>query len=84
MFTSGAWHSTPVYQRHDLTPGDAVTGPAIIVETTGTNVVEPGWQASVVQGGTLVLKRIEPDSRTGSVPISAGESAGEAPDPVML
>ena len=35
----------PLVTREQIRAHDKVTGPAIIVEPTGTNVVEPGWQA---------------------------------------
>ncbi|QUS59718.1 hydantoinase B/oxoprolinase family protein [Synechocystis sp. PCC 7338] len=41
------WHSIPVYQRQQLGPHQAITGPAMIVEGTGTIVIDPGWQAQL-------------------------------------
>jgi len=43
MYTGEAWQETPVYKREDLQP--VISGPAIIIEATGTNVIEPNWQA---------------------------------------
>jgi 5-oxoprolinase (ATP-hydrolysing) len=60
MYTADAWHETPVFQREDLQPGDCISGPALIIEATGTNVIEPGWQAELTQRNHLVLKRIKP------------------------
>ncbi|MCC5634730.1 hydantoinase B/oxoprolinase family protein [Nostoc sp. CHAB 5844] len=57
MYTTGAWQTTPVYQRQDLQPGDCIAGPAIIVEATGTNVIEPYWQAELTARNHLVLTR---------------------------
>ncbi|MGR3436025.1 MAG: hydantoinase B/oxoprolinase family protein, partial [Shimia sp.] len=37
-----------------------VDGPAIVVEPTGTNVVEPGWRAEADALGNLILTRIAP------------------------
>ncbi|MFM7441940.1 MAG: hydantoinase/oxoprolinase family protein, partial [Snowella sp.] len=45
MFTKNQWYDTPVYQREDLQPDDQIIGPAMIVEKTGTNIIEPNWQA---------------------------------------
>jgi len=39
------WHKTEVYDRGRLREDQVISGPAIIIEPTGTNVVEPGWQA---------------------------------------
>ncbi|MBE9020384.1 hydantoinase B/oxoprolinase family protein, partial [Chroococcidiopsidales cyanobacterium LEGE 13417] len=57
MYTADAWHDTPVYRREDLQPGDCIFSPAIVAEATGTNIVEPGWQAEVTQRNHLVLRR---------------------------
>ncbi|MEM9163175.1 MAG: hydantoinase B/oxoprolinase family protein [Cyanobacteria bacterium P01_F01_bin.4] len=55
LFSEGRWHQTPVFQRQDLQPGDALVGPAMILEATGTNIVEPGWEAMVCDFGNLIL-----------------------------
>jgi 5-oxoprolinase (ATP-hydrolysing) len=57
MYTSGQWWDTPVYQRKDLQPGDCIAGPAIIVEATGTNVIEPNWQGELTPLQHLVLSQ---------------------------
>ncbi|MDJ1182402.1 hydantoinase B/oxoprolinase family protein [Roseofilum casamattae] len=41
------WQTIPVCDRNSLQPGDTIIGPALIIEPTGTNVIEPGWQATV-------------------------------------
>jgi len=80
MFTDGAWTPTPLYRRADLAPGHVIAGPAIIVEDTGTDVIEPGWQAAMragdAEGGVLVLTR--------AVARPKREAVGTDADPVML
>ncbi len=84
MFTDGAWMTTPLYRRDDLRPGQCVTGPAIIVEATSTDVIEPGWQAEMRPGGpateaggcVMVLSR--------AVARPKREAVGTDADPVML
>ena len=66
----------PVFRRSDLAVGQRIPGPAIIVESVATTVVEPGWQASVLLAGELQLQRVE--SRPRQVAI------GTSVDPVML
>ena len=56
VYTTANWHDTPVYHRDDLCPGDVIDGPALIIEATGTNVVEPHWQATFTAKGHLILK----------------------------
>lgn len=78
MYTASTWHPTPVFQRVDLQPGDCLAGPALIIEATGTTVIEPGWQGEI-QGSNLILRRLETSS--GGVQPTA---ANAKPDPVLL
>ncbi|MBD2593873.1 hydantoinase B/oxoprolinase family protein [Nostoc spongiaeforme FACHB-130] len=80
MYTAGSWQTTPVYQRQDLQPGDCVAGPAIIVEATGTNVIEPHWQAELTARNHLVLSTIGVAQNKGQMT----NDKGQKPDPVML
>ena len=57
MYTADAWHNTPVYQRTNLQPGDTINAPAIIIEQTGTNIIEPGWQGKISDRLDLILSR---------------------------
>ncbi len=50
-----AVHDRPFYERASLGIEDKVRGPAIILEPTGTNVIEPDWTAEVDALGNLVL-----------------------------
>jgi 5-oxoprolinase (ATP-hydrolysing) len=76
MYTANAWHETPVFQREDLQPGDYISSPALIIEATGTNVIEPGWQAELTQRNHLVLKRIKL--------LDESVEVGTKVDPVLL
>ena len=76
IFAGGAWRAAPLYERARLGAGAVVAGPAVIVEPTSTNVVEPGWQARMTEQGQLVLNRVVPLERQAAV--------GTAVDPVML
>ena len=57
MYMAGKWWDTPVYRRENLQPGDCISGPAIIVEATGTNIIEPHWQAELTNLQNLILNR---------------------------
>ncbi|RCJ19449.1 5-oxoprolinase [Nostoc minutum NIES-26] len=81
MYTAGAWQNTPVYRRDDLQPGDCISGPTIIVETTGTNVIEPHWQAELNSRNHLVLKR---KANSESLIQNQQSQTQNRPDPVML
>ncbi len=72
----GEYRDTPVIYRDDLKPGDQVSGPAMIVEPTGTTLVEPGWQAELTDRLHLLLTRV--------VPLELQKAIGTDVDPVML
>ncbi len=76
IYTADAWHETPVFQREDLQSGDRITGSALIIEKTGTNVIEPGWQAELNQRNHLILKRVKP--------LEDSIEVGTEVDPVIL
>ncbi|WP_017306659.1 hydantoinase B/oxoprolinase family protein [Spirulina subsalsa] len=79
LYTADQWHQAPVYQREDLQPGDIIPSPALIIESTGTNVLEPGWQAEVNPYQHLILRKVA----TPAPSPSAIPSADQA-DPVLL
>ena len=72
----GVEHETPVFRRDALAAGDAVDGPAILLESTATTVVEPGWRAGLAASGDLVLERV--------VALARESAVGTDCDPVML
>ena len=76
MHTDGEWRDVPLYDRATLNPATTITGPAVITELTGTNVVEPGWSARVDTMGNLILERLEA--------ITRASAAGTQADPVLL
>jgi N-methylhydantoinase A len=47
----------PVYERHDLRPGDRLSGPAVIEQMDATTVVPPGFLATVDDALNLFLKQ---------------------------
>ncbi len=77
MWTGGAEHATPVYERTALLARDRLPGPALVREANATTVIEPGWTAEVTPQNHMILRRTEPlPSR-----IAAGT---ERADPVLL
>ena len=69
VYTAEAWYDTPVYHRDDLCPGDGISGPALIIEPTGTNVVEPQWQATFTAKGHLILKAVGKEIQSSKLKI---------------
>ncbi|MGK7927528.1 MAG: hydantoinase B/oxoprolinase family protein, partial [Spirulina sp.] len=58
-YMSNTWHDTPIFKREKLQPGDLINSPALIIEPTGTNVIELGWQARISDRNHLVLRKQE-------------------------
>ncbi|GAB4299239.1 MAG: hydantoinase B/oxoprolinase family protein [Oscillatoriaceae cyanobacterium] len=75
--------SQSIFHRDDLQPGDCISGPAIIIDSTGTNVVETGWQAELTDNNCLILKRMVALLEPPAEPALMTEKA-MSPDPVML
>ncbi|WP_308462175.1 hydantoinase B/oxoprolinase family protein [Sphingomonas citri] len=72
---AGASHRAPLHRRETLGAGARVAGPALLVDATSTVAVEPGWEAAVLDEGTLRLTRVAPRAA------AAGDAAV---DPVRL
>jgi 5-oxoprolinase (ATP-hydrolysing) len=49
-------------------PGDEIIGPAIIIEPTGTNIIEPDWTALLTPKNHLILT-YEPKPPVGANPV---------------
>ena len=65
-----------IYLRENLAPGNHLNGPALIIETHQTIVVEQGWQAKLNARNHIVLTRVEALDRASAIGTNA--------DPVML
>ncbi len=77
MWSGGAEHDTPVFERTGLRAADRIQGPALIREANATTVVEPGWTAEVTAQDHMILSR--------TTPLAARIAAGtERADPVLL
>ncbi len=73
---NGEPHNTPFYERDSLPVATAIKGPAVIVEKTGTIVVEPGWQATLSEHNDILLERYQALPKRVAI--------GTQVDPVML
>lgn len=76
LFSENRWHTAPVYMRNDLSSGNRIEGPAIVIEETSTTVIEPGWQGDLSADRQLILSRCKPMVREFAI--------GARVDPVML
>ena len=46
----------PIYQREQLTCGNRISGPALVIQMDATTVVTPGWRGTVDPFGNLLLQ----------------------------
>lgn len=74
---SGRRLETPVYAREDLRPGHLLEAPALILESIGTVVVEPGFCAHVDRFENLILEQTGQENTQHFI-------LGEEADPVAL
>ena len=70
------WRRARLYRAPDLGHGASIAGPAILADRNATTVVEPGWEARVLAGGCIELRRVQP--RAGA------QQLGAHADPIML
>ena len=76
--TGLVWRSVPLWRRSQLGAGQRLVGPAVVLDDTGTLLLEPHWSAEVCPDGALLLER-------QAAPAIAPERAPAAgPDPVQL
>jgi 5-oxoprolinase (ATP-hydrolysing) len=77
MFTGGAWHDTPVFERTDLRADDKIAGPALVRDANATTVIEPGWRAEISRRDHMILRRVTPRE-------NANAADAKQSDPVLL
>ncbi len=73
---NGVQHDTPFYLRQGLLKDVWINGPAVIIEHTGTIVIEPGWRGKQTAENNIVLERYQ------ALPNEV--AIGTDVDPVML
>ncbi len=77
VWSDGAAHPAPVFERAELRAGDRIAGPALIREANATTVVEPGWTAETTEADHMILHRTAPRARRRTADPAR-------PDPVLL
>lgn len=89
VYMNGQWHDAPVFRREDLRVGDRIVGAALIIDATGTNAIEPHWEAELNEDDCLILRRSSPvslmkeEEETNQVPLK-GNLGVSVPDPIKL
>ena len=81
IYAKGQWLATPVYKIESLQFGHVIQGPAIIIEPTGTIIVEQHWEARLNQYNHLILRNKRSLTRTKAL---SEECAPITVDPITL
>ena len=76
FFSGDQFNRVPVVLRDKMCPGNRLKGPALIMESISTIVVEPGWSAEMNARGHILLTRHQALERTRPI--------GTQADPIML
>jgi len=50
------WREVPCWRRDELRGGQRLVGPAVVLEATGTTVLESGWGGRLLPDGALLLE----------------------------
>jgi 5-oxoprolinase (ATP-hydrolysing) len=82
LFCGGSWRDAAVHRREALMPGHRIAGPALVIESHQTIVVEPGWGAEITAKDHVLLSRIE--ARRQQAALGTGLAGRTGADPVML
>ncbi|WP_417232247.1 hydantoinase B/oxoprolinase family protein [Brevundimonas sp.] len=73
---AGADQTAAIVRRESLSVGAVIDGPAIVLEQTGTTVIEPGWRGTTDAALNLILERI--------TPLAQRRAIGTEADPILL
>ena len=71
VYFDGGRVSTPIFQLASMCFGQVVCGPALLVDSNSTIVVEPGFEAAVTAGGDIEITAVD-------APVAAAGSLVEA------
>ncbi len=75
---------TQVFLRNEIGPGDVIVGPAIVLESASTTVLDPGWQVEVLSVGELLARRQASHHGRREALSSASGPESSIGDPVVL
>lgn len=81
VYFSGGWTSAPLYLLKDCTPGDIISGPAMIYDSTQMIVVQPSATAQILEAH-IVIDLGSDASKSGENDEKLEEPLSE--DPIQL
>lgn len=83
LFVDGAsLANVPVYVREEIGVDQVIAGPALVLEATGTLVVEPGFELSARRDGVLVVR--DTGRAAAAAELRAAAATAAEVDPVLL
>ena len=56
LYTGGKQQCAPLYRRENLTSGQRIVGPALIIDLNSSTIIERDWCAEVTSANNLILK----------------------------
>jgi len=74
LWQGGAWVTAPIFSRDDLRPGQILSGPALVADSSCTLVIDAGWQGEVRAEGSIVLGKVA-NSASEKTPVSKAAPA---------
>lgn len=85
MYSRDGWQDARLIQRLHLNPADKIDGPAIILDDTGTNIIETGWTATLTGDLSLLVEKCRSAGRSPEQKESGGSAReNRVADPIML
>ncbi|MFT4993385.1 MAG: 5-oxoprolinase (ATP-hydrolyzing), partial [Paraglaciecola sp.] len=81
IYSKGKWLPAPVYKIESLQFGHVIQGPAIIIEPTGTIIIEQHWEARLNQYKHIILHN---KKSLVLAKVSSQECAPITVDPITL
>lgn len=83
VYFNGGQQTARIYRRETLEPGSRIDGPALMLDSTSTCLIEPGWRLTMMQDGSAM---IEDSCAAQEVTDTSAQdrSAGKTCDPITL
>jgi N-methylhydantoinase A len=57
VYCDRGWQRAALYLRDHLAAGQEIRGPAVVVQSDATTLIEPGWHAVIDRSGNLIARR---------------------------
>ena len=82
IYCSGRWWQASLIERDQISKEQIIVGPAIILDDTSTNIIEPGWSAVLASDRSLIINFVNLVDKKNQSPKSSSHT--KIADPIML